>query len=54
MVLARMTPAERNRAYTTGVFTLRELNGAAGVRPDLVPIVNGEYEWIAVTMADLD
>ncbi|MFN8215694.1 MAG: hypothetical protein U0R71_03775 [Solirubrobacterales bacterium] len=48
LVLARMTPAERARAYTTGVFTRRELNGAAGVRPDLVPIVNGEYEWIAL------
>jgi hypothetical protein len=54
LVLAQMTPTERTRAYTTGVFTLRELNGAAGVRPDLVPIVNDEYEWIALTMADLD
>lgn len=54
IVLAQMTPEERVRAYETGVFTLRELNGAAGVRPDLVPVVNNEYEWIALTMADLD
>lgn len=54
IVLAQMTPEERIRAYASGVFTLRELNGAAGVRPDLMPIVNGEYEWIALTMADLD
>lgn len=54
IVLAQMTAGERVRAYATGVFTLRELNAAAGVRPDLMPIVNGEYEWIALTMADLD
>lgn len=54
LVLAQMNAEERVRAYATGVFTLRELNGAAGVRPDLMPIVNGELEWIALTMADLD
>jgi hypothetical protein len=48
IVLAQMTPAERVRAYATGVFTRHELFGAAGVRPDLMPIVNGEYEWIAL------
>ena len=48
LVLAQMTPEERVRAYATGVFTRRELNAAAGVRPDLMPIVNGEYEWIAL------
>jgi hypothetical protein len=54
IVLAQMTFEERVRAYATGVFTLRELNAASGVRPDLMPIVNGELEWIALTMADLD
>lgn len=54
IVLAQMTREERVRAYATGVFTLRELNAAASVRPDLMPIVNGEYEWIALTTADLD
>jgi len=48
IVLAKMTASERVRAYETGVFTLRELNGAARVRPDLAPIVNGEFEWIAL------
>ena len=49
IVLAQMTPEERVRAYASGVFSLRELNAAAGVRPDLMPIVNGEWEWIALT-----
>jgi hypothetical protein len=49
IVLAQMTPEERVRAYTSGVFTMRELNAAAGVRPDLMPIVNGEWEWIALS-----
>jgi len=54
IVLAQMTPEERVRAYASGVFSLRELNAAAGLRPDLMPLVNGELEWIALTMADLD
>lgn len=54
IVFAQMTREERLRAYETGVFTLRELNAAAGLRPDLMPLVNGELEWIALTMADLD
>ena len=49
IVLAQMNPEERVRAYASGVFTLRELSAAAAVRPDLMPIVNGEYEWIALT-----
>jgi hypothetical protein len=54
IILAKMTPIERARAYETGVFTLGELNGAAALRPDLMPTVNGEWEWIALTLADLD
>lgn len=53
-MLAQMAPEERVRAYAAGAFTLRELNAAAGVRPGLMPIVNGEYEWMALTTADLD
>jgi hypothetical protein len=37
-----------------GVITLAELNGADRLRPDLMPIVNDEFDWIALTMADLD
>ncbi len=49
IVLAQMTPEERVRAYGTGVFTRRELSGAAAVRPDLMPTVNGDWEWIALS-----
>jgi hypothetical protein len=49
IVLAQMTPEERVRSYATGVFTRRELNGGAAVRPELMPVVNGEWEWIALT-----
>lgn len=34
--------------------TYRELSHAAALRPDLMPVLNGEFEWIALTRADLD
>lgn len=33
--------------------TYRELSTAAALCPDLMPVLNGEYEWIALTSADL-
>lgn len=33
---------------------VRALSRAAAVCPDLMPEANGEFEWIALTMADLD
>ncbi|MGE0067023.1 MAG: hypothetical protein AB7T48_06675 [Solirubrobacterales bacterium] len=33
--------------------TYRELSSAAALCPDLMPVLNGEYEWIALTSADL-
>jgi hypothetical protein len=53
-VLERMTSAERLRAYRSGAFTPREVSIWAARFPEEVPIVNGEFEWIALTMADLD
>jgi hypothetical protein len=53
-VLHRMTPEERLAAYRAGAFTRRERTIWAGNHPEEVPLVNGEFEWIALTMADLD
>ena len=52
--LARMPLDERIKAYREGTFTHDELNAAAASDPHGVPIRNGEYEWIALTLADLD
>jgi hypothetical protein len=49
-----MTFAERVRAYRNGVFSRHELAVAAARHPDRVPILNGELEWIAVSLADLE
>lgn len=53
-ILARMSFAERVRAYRNGVFTAHELSVAAAREPDRMPILNGEFEWIAVSLVDLD
>lgn len=53
-LLSRMTLAERIRAYRTGVFTCRELFDTAAREPERMPIRNGEFEWIALSLADLD
>jgi hypothetical protein len=52
--LARMPLDERIEAYRNGTFTRDELNAAAVCDPDGVPSRNGEYEWIALSLADLD
>lgn len=52
--LARMSEEERERAARYRGFTSWERSVWAGRYPDEVPIVNGEFEWIALTLADLD
>ena len=53
-VLAAMTFAERIRAYTKNTITRQELNAAAAREPERMPTLNGEFEWIAWNLADLD
>jgi hypothetical protein len=49
-----MSAEERLRAARYGGFTGWERALWAARFPDEVPLVNGEYEWIALTLADLD
>ncbi len=53
-VLDRMTPVERLRAYRTGTFDRREVATWSARFPEEAPLLNGELEWIARDMADLD
>jgi hypothetical protein len=48
-ILDRMTPVERLRAYRSGAFTVHECGVWASRFPEEAPIVNDEYEWIALT-----
>lgn len=52
--LVRMSAEERLRAARYGGFTDWERSLWAARFPHEVPLVNGEYEWIALTLADLD
>jgi hypothetical protein len=45
---------DRVQLYRMGVFTPRELSTAAALFPDLMPVLNGEWEWIAYNLAELD
>ena len=47
-VLAAMTYPERVRAYRSGALSAHELALAAGWFPEQMPLLNGEYEWIAI------
>lgn len=51
-LLSQMTFEERVSAYESGVFSRRELNIAAARHPDAMPMLNGEFEHIAVFDAD--
>lgn len=53
-LLSQMTFKERVRAYTTRVFSARELSTAAARFPEAMPTLNGEFEHIAVFLADND
>jgi hypothetical protein len=52
IVLAGMTYEERVRAYRSGALSAHELSVAAAWFPEHMPLLNGEYEWIACTLAD--
>lgn len=45
---------DRVQLYRMGVFTPHELSSAAALFPDLMPVLHGEWEWIAYNLADLD
>jgi hypothetical protein len=51
-LLSQMTFKERVRAYEKGSFSRRELSIAAARQPDAMPMLNGEFEHIAVFSAD--
>jgi hypothetical protein len=52
--LASLDAATRQGIYLSGGFTPVERNLWACHYPEEVPILNGEFEWIALSMADLD
>jgi hypothetical protein len=53
-VLHEMNPEERLAAYRGGAFTRRERMIWAVNYPEEVPLINDEYEWIGLVIADLD
>jgi hypothetical protein len=53
-LLDRMAPVERVRAYRSGAFDRREVNIWAARSPEEAPLLNGEFDWIARDLADLD
>jgi hypothetical protein len=53
-ILRRMTREERISASRYGGFTRWERWVWAARFPEEVPLVNGEFEWIALASADLD
>jgi hypothetical protein len=53
-VLAAMSYEERVRAYRSGALTAHELAVAAGRLPEQMPLLNGEFEWIAIGLVDLE
>lgn len=52
--LARMSVEERIRAAREGGFTPWERSIWAARFPEQVPLVNDEFEWIALDLADLE
>jgi hypothetical protein len=49
-VLAGMTYEERVRAYRSGALSTHELAVAATRFPEEMPLLNDEYEWIAISL----
>jgi hypothetical protein len=47
--LDRMSPRQRLRAYRSGAFSRAERARWACRYPEEVPLVNDEFEWIALT-----
>lgn len=52
--LARMRPRQRIEASRDGRFTRHQRAIWACRYPDEVPTINGEFEWIALSSADID
>ena len=53
-VLWAMTPTERVTAMRTGRLSLQQCAEWAARRPHEVPLVNGEFAYIAMYDAELD
>lgn len=49
-----MNPQQRLAAYNAGRLSRTQLSIWASQLPEEVPVVNGEFEWIARSLADLD
>jgi hypothetical protein len=49
-----MTPGQRIDAARRGDFDRTERALWVSAYPDEIPLVNGELEWIALGLADLD
>jgi hypothetical protein len=49
-VLAAMSFEERVRAYRSRAFSPHELSVAAAWFADEMPMLNGEFEWIAINL----
>lgn len=52
--LEQMSEEERVRAARFGAFSRWERSVWAASYPEQVPLINGELEWIALGLADLD
>lgn len=52
--LHSLDPEGRLEAYRSGSLSRSELTLWASTFPEEVPTVNGELEWIALALADLD
>jgi hypothetical protein len=52
--LDQLGAAGRLAAYRAGELGIDQLSAWATRYPDEVPTVNGEVEWIGLTLADLD
>lgn len=50
--LAMSSPTQRAAAYASRTYSSRELSTAAALRPEVMPVLNGEWEWIALTLVD--
>lgn len=45
---------DRVELYRMGVVSRLELSTAAALYPELMPTLNGEWEWVALTLADFE
>jgi hypothetical protein len=52
--LVSLTPERRLADYHAGLLTRHQLTLWARHYPEEVPLLNGEHEWIALDLADLD